>query len=69
MENDFNYFVKKGIEKNIEFAFWNKVLTELYPILRVLTRSHREGDWLLHLSALERALPLFFCYNRTNYAR
>ena len=69
MEKDFNNFVKKGIEHNTEFAFWNKLLTELYPILSDLTQSHREGDWLLHLSALERALPLFFCYNRTNYAR
>ena len=46
-----------------------QIFTELYPILRDLTRSHREGDWLLHLSALERALPLFLCYNTTNYAR
>ena len=34
-----------------------------------MTRSHREGDWLLHVSALQHAFPLFFCYNRTNYAR
>ena len=26
---DFNNFVKKGIEHNVEFAFWNKFLTEL----------------------------------------
>ena len=69
LEKDFNNFVRKGIEHNIEFAFWNKFLTELYPNLRDLTRSHRVGGWLLHLSALERALPLFFCYNRTIYAR
>ena len=59
--------LKKGIKQNIEFAFWNKFLTELYSILRdwLLHLS----DWLLHLSTLECALPLFFCYNRTNYAR
>ena len=66
LEKDFNNFVKKGIEQNIEFAFWNKFLTELYPILCDITQSDR-SDWLLHLKALERALPLFFCYNRTNY--
>ena len=32
--------------------------------MRDLTRSHREGDWSLHLSALESALPLFFCCKR-----
>ena len=44
LEKDFNNFVKKGIEHNTEFAFWNKFLTELYPISRDLTRSHRESD-------------------------
>ena len=69
LEKDFGNFVKESIEQNAELAFWNKFLTELYPMLRDLTRSHREGYWLLHLSALECALLLFFCYNRTNYAR
>ena len=29
LEKDFNNFVKKGIEHNVEFAFWNKFFTEL----------------------------------------
>ena len=45
MEKDFNDFVKKGIEQIFELAFWNKFLTEPYPILRDLTRSHREGHF------------------------
>ena len=69
LEKDFENFVKNGINQNVEFAYWNHFLTNLYPVLRDLTRSHREGDWLLHVNALQRALPLFFCYNRTNYAR
>ena len=52
---DFKNFVKKGIDQNIKLTIWNKFLTKLYLILRDLTRSHREGDWLLHLSTLERA--------------
>ena len=60
---------KKGTEQNIEFAFWNKSLTELYQILTDLTRFHSEGDLLFHASALQCALPLFFCYSRTNHAR
>ena len=44
MEKDFNDFVKKGIEQIFELAFWNKFLTELYPILCDSTRSHRERD-------------------------
>ena len=52
---DFKNFVKKGIEQNIKLTIWNKFLTKLCLILRDLTRSHREGDWLLHLSTLEQA--------------
>ena len=40
----------------------------MYPILRDLARFHMEDYWLLHVNALKRALPLFFCYDRTNYA-
>ena len=39
------------------------------PVLRDLTRSHREGNWQLHLSAVRRALNLFFAFDRTNYNR
>ena len=39
------------------------------PVLRDLTRSHRERNWQLHLSAVHRALNLFFAFDRTNYSR
>ena len=38
------------------------------PVLQDLTLSHREGDWNLHISAVRRALPLFFAFGRTNYS-
>ena len=38
------------------------------PVLRDLTRSHWGGNWQLHLSAVRRALNLFFAFNRTNYS-
>ena len=37
------------------------------PILRDLTRSFREGDWNLHLSSVQRAIPLCFAFDRVNY--
>ena len=61
LEINLKNFIKKGTEQNIEFAFWNKSLTELYQILTDLTRFHSEGDWLFHASALQCAFPLFFC--------
>ena len=50
-----------------QFRYWNNSLMDIYPILRDLTRSHKEGNWGLHLSAVRRALPLFFAFDRTNY--
>jgi len=39
------------------------------PILQDLTRSFREGDWKLHLSSVQRAIPLCFAFDRVNYKR
>ena len=39
------------------------------PIINNLTLSFRESNWLLYLSALQRAIPLFFAFDRTNYSR
>ena len=37
--------------------------------MRDLTRSFREGNWHLHLSAVHRALALCFGFDRINYKR
>ena len=44
-------------------------IEKVSPVLRDLTYSHREGNWKLHLSAIQRALPLVFAVDRTNYKR
>jgi hypothetical protein len=56
-------------EQSEQFRYWNTFLDIIFPILRDLTRSHREGNWQLHISAIRRALPLFFAFSRTNYSR
>ena len=53
--------------KSKEFLYWNNFIEKVFPVLRDLTHSHREGDWQLHLSAIQRALPLVFAFDRTNY--
>ena len=47
------------------FSFFDKIV----PVLRDLTHSFREKDWSLHLPAVKNAIPLFFSFDRTNYAR
>ena len=65
----FNKFVEESSKESEQFKYWSIFLDELYPVLCDLTVSHRNGDWLLHLSAVERAIKLFFAFDRTNYSR
>ena len=61
---------KKAAEENSEiWKFWNIFTDQVMPILSNLTRSFREGNWLLHLETIRKSLPLFFNCNRTNYCR
>ena len=52
--------------KNKQFVYWNNFIEKVFPVLRDLTRSHKEGNWQLHLSPIQRVLPLVFAFNRTN---
>ena len=38
------------------------------PVLCDLRHSLREKDWSLHLSTVQRGIPLFFSFDRTNYS-
>ena len=67
--SEFEAFQTNGEKASNQFAFWNGFIKRIYPVLRDLTRSHREGNWPLHLSAVKRALPLLFAFDRTNYKR
>ena len=41
------------------------------PMLTILLyiRAEREGEWALHLAAVEKMLPYFFAAGHSNYAR
>ena len=62
-------FTKQESLKSNSFNYWSIFIDSIVPVLRDLTHSFREKDWSLHLSAMQRAIPLFFSFDRTNYAR
>ena len=62
----FDKFIEESSKESKQFKYWSIVLDELYPVLCDLTASYRNGDWLLHLPAVERAIKLFFTFDRTN---
>lgn len=66
---DFDAFVMAGEEKSVIFTYWNTFISKMYPILRDIIRADKEGNWMLHVSAFRRALPLFFAFGKVNYAR
>ena len=66
---DFDTFVQQGCAKSKSFFYWNQFISDIAPILRDLTRSYRESDWSLHLSAVFRAMKLCFAFDRMNYRR
>lgn len=49
-------------------AFWGSYL-EMVSLLLQLIRATREGNWLLHLSCIEKIIPYMFAYDNINYAR
>ena len=68
-ENCFLDYLKEKSLQSQSFAYWFVYVFELFPIARDLTNSMRSGDWILYLSAVERATSLFFFFGRTNYSR
>ena len=66
---DLKQFEKLGSQMSVIFRYWNNFTEDIYPLLRNLTASIRNGEWTLYISTLREALPLFFAFDRTNYSR
>ena len=43
--------------------------TDLVEIMPDLVQRSQEGNWHLHIAAVEDFIPWCFAYNRTNYDR
>ena len=65
----FKHYIQDGERNNDKFKYWNIFLDIIMPVLIDLTRSFREGNWMLHLSAVRRAMPLSFAFGHINYCR
>ena len=42
---------------------------DMVQTLLLFVRATRESDWQLHLSTVRLMMPMFFAYDRVNYAR
>lgn len=50
-------------------TFWMTYVDIVENVLLALLRAAREGNWQLHLSAIEAMIPWCFAYDKVNYAR
>ena len=62
-------FNETGATQSELWSYWNIFLDAIMPVVIDLTRSFRDANWKLHLSAIRRAMPLLFAFCRTNYCR
>ena len=60
----FNSFNQTHGTNSELWNYWNIFLDKIMPTVIDLTRSFREADWQLHLSAIRRAMPLLFAFGR-----
>ena len=75
-QNEMNEFIEavllfKNKFSNIseQFQYFNAFLEQIAPVWRYFTRSYRESILKLRLSAVRRALPWCFAFDRVNYKR
>ena len=61
-------FTRQESQKSKSFKYWSVFLHNIVPVLHNLTHSFREKDWSLHLSVVQKAIPMFFSFDWTNYA-
>ena len=65
----FQAYIKERASLSQSFSYWSTYVFDLFLIIRDLTNSLRSGDWILYISAIERASALFFFFGGTNYCR
>ena len=65
----FPAYREQGSNRSKQLLYWDNFQTQIFQVIHDLTRSHRESNWELHLSAIRRALPLCFALGRVNYKR
>ena len=63
--SDLKELEKLGSQMSVIFRYWNNFIEDIYPILRNLTTSIRNGEW----TPLRETLPLLFAFDSTNYSR
>ena len=64
----FDKFSGECGSRSEQYMFWNHFL-EIVNIIRILVRADREGDFPLHMKAIQDLCPVFLGCGSLNYQR
>ena len=62
-------FLEHASQESRTSKLWIDNLIKPVQLMMLFVRAEREGDWPLHLYAVEKMIPLFFAAGHHNYAR
>ena len=65
---DFKVFTDNRMSGNENFKYWLLFLDKMQIVFDLL-QADREGDWMLHLDAVQLSLYEFAAWDSTNYLR
>ena len=68
-DDEFNDFRKLMSEKDQTFKFWDGFIHEDGLMYTALFIAIRTGDWTLRMASLKKMAPIFYIFDRQNYAR
>lgn len=66
--SNFDQFIDHARSTNETFKYWDTFI-HLIQQVENLVRADRDGDWALHLQAVQALLPIFAAFDSTNYLR
>ena len=68
LQEKYKQFIKERSETNENFRLWVSILDKI-QIVHDFIRADREGDWNLHLDAMQRALYVLAAWDAVHYFR
>ena len=68
VEAKFRQFKQECIQKS-ELCYYSEFFFNIVEVVLALITADRDGDWLLHVSALATSMPIFREFDAFNYMR
>ena len=68
LAQNFDQFRDHACTNNETFKYWDTFIC-LKQQVENLVRVDRDGNWILHLQAIQALLPIFAAFDSTNYLR